>query len=99
MKKGLIVAGSIGAGVLLILALFPTVVCAQTVKSNEAQTNIIQQLKEKIKNTDWKPGDILNIKLLKDAMKDSGWFPGFYLFIFMYSVITFFIEFLQIFVF
>ena len=88
------VSGSIGAGVLLILALFPAVVSAQTINLNERQTNIFQQIKEKIKNTDWKPGDILNIKLLKDAMKDSGWFPGLYLINMIIGLIELFLLFL-----
>ena len=59
------VSGSIGAGVLLILALFPAVVSAQAINVNEKQTNIFQQMKEKIKNTDWKT----EVKLF--------WFPGY----------------------
>ncbi|MCX6666527.1 MAG: hypothetical protein NT038_10815 [Euryarchaeota archaeon] len=93
-RRILMVSGSIGAGVLLILALFPAVVSAQTINLNERQTNIFQQIKEKIKNTDWKPGDILNIKLLKDAMKDSGWFPGLYLINMIIGLIELFLLFL-----
>lgn len=101
MKK-IIVLGSMGAGVLLILSMMTTVVGAQTVKSNEVQTNILQQIKEKIKNNDWKPGDILHIQHLKDMMKDSGWFPGILLvllFNLIYNSIAMFLLFLSVFVF
>ena len=89
-----IIGGSIGAGVLLILALFPAVVSAQTVKTSEIKTNILQQIKEKIKENDWKPGNSLNIALLKDVMKDSGWFPGLYLINMIIGLIELFLLFL-----
>jgi len=97
MKGKLMLVGSVGAGVLLILALFPAVVSAQSIKSNEMKTNILQQIKEKIKNTDWKPGDSLNIKYLKDVMKDSGWFPGLFLFQFIYGLTLMLYLFLNVF--
>ena len=59
MKRLLVVGGSIGASVILVLAMFPTVVSAQTVKSNEMKTNIVQQIKERIKDLVWEPGDII----------------------------------------
>jgi len=34
-----------------------------------------------MKNNDWKPGSILNIKSITDAMKDDDWFPGLFLII------------------
>jgi len=90
MKRKLIFVGSVGAGILLVLAMFPTIVSAQAIKPNEIQTNILQQIKEKIKNNDWKPGDILNIKLLNDVIKDGGWFPGMYLFSMIFGLIILF---------
>jgi len=93
MTRRLIFVGSIGAGVLLILALFPAVVSAQKIKSNERQMNILQQIKEKMKDNDWKHGDILNIKL-KDLMKDSAWFPGMYLFSMIFGIIILFAMFI-----
>ena len=80
MKRRIwVVGGSMGAGILLVLAMFPTVVSAQTMNLNERQTDIFQHLKEKMKDTDWKPGDILDIKLLKDNIKDVTWFPGYFI--------------------
>ena len=92
--KVVLFLGSIGTSVLLILSMLTTVVSAQTMNVNERQTNIFQQIKEKIKNTDWKPGDILNIQHLKDVMKDSGWFPGLYLISLVYNLIGLFLVFI-----
>jgi hypothetical protein len=44
MKKRMILIGSIRAGIVLILSMMTTVVSAQTIKSNEIKTNIVQQL-------------------------------------------------------
>ena len=93
MKRSITVGGSVGAGVLLVLAMLTTVVCAQTIKSNEIRTNIFQQIKEKIKNNDWKPGDILNIKLLKDGT----WFPGLLIIMSVWNLILLFYLFLSVF--
>ena len=93
-RKILTVGGSIGACVLLVLMTFPAIVNAQTVKTSEIKTNILQQIKEKIQNNDWKPGDILNIQHLKDVMKDSGWFPGLYLISLVYNLIGLFLVFI-----
>ncbi len=84
------VSGSIGACVLLVLMTFPAIVNAQTVKTSEIKTNILQQIKEKIQNNDLKPGDILDIKLLKDNIKDVTWFPGMYLFSMIFGLIILF---------
>ena len=106
MKGKLMLVGSIGAGVLLVLALFPSVVGYQTVQTTlvskleqslvkkidnvkttksilttKGRILIVQQIKEKMKNNDWKPGSILNIKSITDAMKDDDWFPGLFLII------------------
>ena len=43
-----------------------------------------------MKNNDWKPGDILDIKLLKDNIKDVTWFPGMYLFSMIFGLIILF---------
>jgi|GEM_PF-2878292 len=88
MKKRMILIGSIRAGIVLILSMMTTVVSAQTIKSNEIKTNIVQQLKETMKDNDRKPGDILNITLLKDVIKDSGWFPGLFLLTFFIILIS-----------
>jgi len=61
MKKTIIMMGSVGAGVLLILAMFSMVVSAQTVKSNEIRTNILQKIKDKIEDKLWIPGEFLGI--------------------------------------
>lgn len=61
MKK-IIMVGSVGAGVILVLAMLTTVVNAQTEKSDGTQTNIfqyIQQLKNKIENKLIQPGGII----------------------------------------
>ena len=51
MKKRIwVVGGSMGAGVILVLAMLSTVVSAQTVKSTEVRTNIAQYFKDKISN-------------------------------------------------
>jgi len=100
--KTVLFLGSIGVGVLLILALFPGVVNAQTINLNERQINIFQQIKEKIKNNELKLSSILNIKLLKDVTKESGWFPGIFfvlLFNLIYNSIGLFLLFLDMFVF
>ena len=86
--KAVLFLGSIGTSVLLILSMLTTVVSAQTMNVNERQTNIFQQIKEKIKNTDWKPGDILNIQHLKDVMKDGGWFPGYFILTTIFGIIA-----------
>ena len=86
-RKILTVGGSIGACVLLVLMTFPAIVNAQTVKTSEIKTNILQQIKEKIQNNDLKPGDILDIKLLKDNIKDVTWFPGSLIYIFFAFII------------
>ena len=87
-RKILTVGGSIGACVLLVLMTFPAIVNAQTVKTSEIKTNILQQIKEKIQNNDWKPGDILNIQHLKDVMKDGGWFPGYFILTTIFGIIA-----------
>ena len=46
MKRIWVVGGSVGAGVILILAMLTSVVSAQTMKSNEVRTNIIQYLRD-----------------------------------------------------
>ena len=89
-RRILMVSGSIGACVLLVLMTFPAIVNAQTVKTSEIKTNILQQIKEKIQNNDLKPGDILDIKLLKDNIKDVTWFPGMYLFSMIFGLIILF---------
>ena len=48
MKK-IIKIGSVGAGVILVLAMFATVVSAQTINSNGIQTNILQNIRDKIR--------------------------------------------------
>ena len=58
MRK-IIVMGSVGAGMLLVLAMFSAIVSAQTLKSNEIQTNVFQQIREKITNGGWQPGEII----------------------------------------
>ena len=90
MNGKLMLVGSIGAGIFLILSMVTTVVSAQTMNLNERQNNIFQQIKEKMKNNDWKPGDILDIKLLKDNIKDVTWFPGMYLFSMIFGLIILF---------
>jgi hypothetical protein len=62
MKKRIwVVGGSIGAVALLVLAMFPTIVGAQTVKPNESQVNIFQHIKNKIADRLWIPGELLAI--------------------------------------
>ena len=86
MKRKMWVIGGIGAGVLLVLAMFPVIVDAQAMKPNEMKTNILQQIQEKIKNNDWKLSGI-NIKLLKENIKDVTWFPGSLIYIFFAFII------------
>ena len=65
MKK-IVVMGSIGAGVLLILAMLTTVVSAQTIKSIvDEKTNFIQNILNK--------KDKVTLALLKD------WYPGYFI--------------------
>lgn len=59
MKRMLVVGGSVGVGVLLVLAMLTSVVSAQAVKSDEKRTNVFQQIKEKMENN-WVPGDIIS---------------------------------------
>ena len=54
----MVVGGSIGAVALLVLAMFPTIVSAQTVKSNEIRSNIFQHFKDRTNNNLWYPGYI-----------------------------------------
>ena len=46
MKRTMLVGGSIGAGVILVLAMLSSVVSAQTIKSDEIRTNIIQHFRD-----------------------------------------------------
>jgi len=62
MKRSIIVGGSVGAGVLLILMAFPTIVNAQATKTDGLKTNIVQQIKEKIENNIREPFQFLTIK-------------------------------------
>jgi len=62
MKKRIwVVGGSIGAGVILVLAILSTVVSAQIVKTDEKKVNIFQQIREKIENLFWQPGQLFAI--------------------------------------
>ena len=55
----MVVGGSLGAGVLIVLAMFlTTVVSAQPIKSKIIKTPIFQNLTEIIENN-WEPGPIL----------------------------------------
>jgi len=65
MKKRIwVVGGSFGAGVILVLAMLAPVIGAQTVKINEKRINVFQQIKQKIENILWQPGDLLAVILL-----------------------------------
>jgi hypothetical protein len=57
MRK-IVKLGSVGAGVLLVLAMLTTVVGSQTISTDEKKINVFQQIKEKIVNN-WEPGPIL----------------------------------------
>jgi UPF0716 family protein affecting phage T7 exclusion len=60
MKSRLwVVGGSIGAAVLILLAIVPTIVGAQAIKTNKIQTSIVQQIKEKMIKTDRTPTGII----------------------------------------
>jgi len=53
MNRKIIIGGSVGAVVLLVLTMFPTVVCAQTLESTIAgRTHTIQQIEEMIAEED-----------------------------------------------
>ena len=60
MKKKIVVGGSIGVVVLLMLAMFPAVVSAQTIESNESQRNVFQYFIEKIKNKNLDLGGLID---------------------------------------
>ena len=60
MKRTLVVGGSIGVVVLLMLAMFPAVVSAQTIESNESQRNVFQYFIEKIKNKNLDLGGLID---------------------------------------
>ena len=83
MNGKLMLVGSVGAGILLVLAMFSTVVSAQTMNVNERQTNLFQYLKEKIEKDKWFPGFLIYLyfqfMLKLDIVKTIKWFPGFYL--------------------
>ena len=65
MKRRMwVVGGSIETVVLLILAMLPTVVSTQVVKSNEIKANVFQHFIEKNKNNNWAPGDIITSIIL-----------------------------------
>jgi len=60
MKRTLVVVGSTGVIFLLMLAMFPSIVSAQKVQLNERQTNAFQQIKNRIENKLWEPGNFLD---------------------------------------
>ncbi|MCX6665411.1 MAG: hypothetical protein NT038_05055 [Euryarchaeota archaeon] len=60
MKRRMwVVWGSVGAVVLLVLAMFPSAVGTQIVKSNEKRINLIQSIRDRISKHEWAPGDII----------------------------------------
>ena len=63
MKRIFVVGGSMVVGIILVLAMLTTSVSAQTVKSDEVQANIFQNIKNKISNNIWFPGEFLGILL------------------------------------
>jgi hypothetical protein len=50
MKQKLIVVGSVGAGVLLVLALFLAIVSAQTIKITEVKDSSVSKIKNEKTN-------------------------------------------------
>jgi len=60
MKRKIVIV-SIGVIALLVLVSFSTIVSAQAIKSNERQTSIVQQMKDKITSNNWKSGDFLGV--------------------------------------
>ena len=60
MRRFLIVGGSVGAGVILVLAMLSTVVSAQTAKTDEKRNILIQSICNKIKNNNWASSGIID---------------------------------------
>jgi len=60
MKRKWIIGGCVGAGVLLILAMFPSIVHAQTLNFKETRTNIIKVVRDKIIKNNLVQGGIID---------------------------------------
>lgn len=62
MGRRLIVVGVTGVIFLLMATIFSsTIVCSQKVESNEIKTNVYQVIKDKVGNTNWYPGEFIQI--------------------------------------
>ncbi|MFH1101187.1 MAG: hypothetical protein V1726_04025 [Methanobacteriota archaeon] len=65
MKRKMVWVGSVGAGVILVLAMLSSVVGAETIKSDEKRTNLIQFVIDKIAKNNLPSGGIIDtIQLL-----------------------------------
>jgi len=75
MKRSLVIGGSVGAGVLLILMAFPAVVNAQATKTT------IKEMMSSTSNSLSKKSFAENIKTfqqLKDKISKMAWYPGYF---------------------
>jgi len=59
MGRRFVAIGSIGVIFLLMITTFSSIASSQKVQFNEMQKNVFQQIREKIKDYDWTPGDFL----------------------------------------
>lgn len=82
MKRRIwVVGGSIGAVVLLVLAMVSTIVSARVVESKELRSSIIHSFRDKIADSFWAPGDIIfMIRLIIFAfiLMTTAFFSGHY---------------------
>ena len=102
MRK-VLVAGSIFAIGILILASFPSVVGAQAMRVDEERINklidmCINRIQRDNRYEDAEVNEMVSsLQHIKDVIRDGGWFPGFYLIMLIYGLIGMFLLFLSAF--
>jgi hypothetical protein len=60
MKRILVVGGSIGAIILIVFAMIPSIASGHVVQLNEKKINIINSVKDKILNNDFELNGIID---------------------------------------
>lgn len=73
MKKTLKVVGGIGAGILLVMAMMSTVVCAQATRTS------IKEIVSDIQSKKTSNERIQSLQQIKNKILDNGWYPGWIL--------------------
>ena len=69
MNKKILIGSTLA--VIIVLASFSSVASAQTTKTNEMKSKIFQQIKEKIENKLWVPGDILYLLIISICLAQA----------------------------